>query len=333
MAQKQLDVYRDWLGIQDADRPLNYYQLLRLKKFEDDPVRVRAHYRKLNAHVRKYSSGEFAKESQDLLNELAKAMLCLTDAKRKAEYDASLGREDTGEGRRRTFEEILLLRKVIDQAQLEKARKYADAVGLDVHDALVQQKMVKPEIVMQVYAESLGLPYVDLGDLVLDKELLSKVPAVLARQHSCAPVLVDEGQLLMASPRGLNPDVEEELRLRIGMPVRSVLCTPVGINSVINAHYPREAAAAEMAAGSGAAPADAKQADGSAANPAAAAEATRRQRMLSAIVLAWTVVGTMVFQTLLGNPLTPFWQQIGIALGLGVLVAGTVYFVLGSRKG
>ena len=88
----QLDVYRDWLKIEEAKRPLNYYQLLKLKKFEDDPVRIRHHYKQLNAHVRKYQAGDFAKQSQELLNELARAMLCLTDATRKEDYDSTLGR-------------------------------------------------------------------------------------------------------------------------------------------------------------------------------------------------------------------------------------------------
>ncbi len=52
---------------------------MRLKQFEDDIGKIREHYRKMNAHVRKFAAGEFAKQSQDLLNELAKAMLCLTD--------------------------------------------------------------------------------------------------------------------------------------------------------------------------------------------------------------------------------------------------------------
>ena len=39
--QKQIDVYRDWLGITEAQRPLNFYDLLRLKAFEDDPQKVR----------------------------------------------------------------------------------------------------------------------------------------------------------------------------------------------------------------------------------------------------------------------------------------------------
>src|SRR5574340_1494963 len=99
---KQIDVYREWLGIAETARPLNYYQVLRLKNFEDDASKVRAHYRKMNAHVRKFGTGDYAKQSQDLLNELAKAMLCLTDAERKREYDASLGRKDQATGRRRT---------------------------------------------------------------------------------------------------------------------------------------------------------------------------------------------------------------------------------------
>ena len=80
MSSTQLDVYRDWLGITETTRPLTHYQLLGLKLFEDDANVVRASYRKLNAHVRKYASGEFGPQSQDLLNELCQAMLCLTDS-------------------------------------------------------------------------------------------------------------------------------------------------------------------------------------------------------------------------------------------------------------
>ncbi|MBI1903276.1 MAG: general secretion pathway protein GspE, partial [Planctomycetia bacterium] len=67
-----IDVYREWLKIADANRPLNHYQLLKLKLFEDDAARIREHYRKLNEHVRKYASGQYGDESQKLLNELAK---------------------------------------------------------------------------------------------------------------------------------------------------------------------------------------------------------------------------------------------------------------------
>lgn len=79
-----LDVYKDWLGIPDGPRPPDHYTLLRLVQFEDNAEKVRANYRKLNGHVRKYASGQYSMPSQELLNELAKAMLLLTDPEPQA---------------------------------------------------------------------------------------------------------------------------------------------------------------------------------------------------------------------------------------------------------
>ncbi|MGB9689107.1 hypothetical protein [Thermogutta sp.] len=233
MAKKPIDVYRDWLGIEETQRPLNYYQLLKLPLFEDDVNKIREQYRKLNAYVRKYATGDYAFESQQLLNELAKAMLCLTDTQRKREYDAMLGRKDFGEGVRRTVEEILLANRAITPENLERARRFAQAVGLAIHDAIIQQKLAAPDVVMQAYAESQGLPFVDLQETTIDVSLLDKMPPALARQYSCLPIMVDDNQLLVASPFPLNPDVEETLRHLYGLPVRSVITTPIGINAAV----------------------------------------------------------------------------------------------------
>ncbi len=244
---KTLNVYRDWLGIKEVDRPENHYQLLRVKKFEDDQHLIRRHYRKLNAHVRKYSVGDFAKQSQDLLNELARAMLCLTDVKRKSEYDASLGRTTAEAGKKLTLDQILIRNGVITQEQLEKAKKYAAATGFPLRDALVQQKLAPTETIIQAYAEAAGLPFLDMSDITIDEALFPKISAVLARRHSMVPVMIENDQLLLASPNPINLQLEEDLKLRLGIAIRSVLCTPADANRVINAHYSREAADAELA--------------------------------------------------------------------------------------
>jgi hypothetical protein len=328
---KQLDVYRDWLGVTETARPLNHYQLLRLKQFEDDAAKIRENYRKLNAHVRKYSAGEYGTQSQALLNELAKAMLCLTDSRRKGEYDATLGRKDKASGARQTLEEMLISRKVVDSAQLQKARNYANTVGVEIRDALVQQKLTKPEVVTPMYAESIGIPYVDLADLTLDEPLLRKIPAVLARQHSCAPVMVDDGQVLMASPHLIQPDVEEELRLRLGMPVRTVLCTPGGINDLIGKHYPREAAAAEMA-GKSAVPQSARAATGQDTGPRLSPEeAKKRQRMISLVTFNFAFMGTVMAQVMFRHGAS-MMSMLGIGLVVGLIAGGSAFILTGKRR-
>jgi len=243
----KLDVYRDWLGIADPTRPPDYYTLLKLKRFEDDPEKIRASYRELNAYVRKFATGQFGPQSQELLNELARAMLCLTDAERKGEYDAALGRPAQVGPRRRTLEQGLLANKAITLEQLAKIRNFANAVNLPIRDALLQQRIAPAEIVMQAYAESIGLPYIDLMDIPIDEELIPQVPAPTARQHQFVPLMVDDGTLLIASANPVNPDVEDDLRLRVGFPARTVLCTPAAINALLAKYYSREAASARGA--------------------------------------------------------------------------------------
>ncbi len=246
---RQVNAYHEWLGIKEPNRPLDYYQLLRVPRFCDDVARIRENYRKMNAHVRKFASGDYARQSQELLNELARAMLALTDVNRKREYDAVLGRKETADGRRRSLEEILLAGKVIDQNQLKKARAYGEAVGLEIRDALVQQKLATPAVIMQAYAESQGLPYAELADLEIAEDLVPKIPPAIGRTHSCVPLMVDDGKVLIAAPHLLAPDVEDELRLRFAMPVRTVLCTASSINAVVEKYYPRDTGVSTPAGG------------------------------------------------------------------------------------
>jgi len=337
-----LDIYREWLGIKETARPLNHYQILRLKTFEDDIGKIREHYRKMNSHVRKFAAGEFAKQSQDLLNELAKAMLCLTDARRKREFDATLGRKDEGDGQTRSLEEILLLRKVIDETQLEKARKFASSVGIELRDALVQQKMVRPELVMPAYAESIGLPYLDVQDLPIDVRLPRMVPAVIARQHSCIPVLVDDKQLIMASPNPIDPAVEDQLRMRFGMSVRTVLCTAAGVHELIGKHYSKEALEAADAAGPmEILPASSGKKGGSdgAAKPAKADRRNlepqtpeQKKQQLQLTIVAFNMGGglTAVVMSALLN--FGFLATAVTAIPVGLIVAGITWSVLGSRR-
>lgn len=245
MAKIKIDVYKEWLKINATNRPLNYYQLLRLKMFEDDISLIRKQYRDLNAYIRKFATGDYIEESQSLLNEMAKAMLCLTDAERKEDYDFRLGRKkdgvETDQIGRRTFEDVLLENRVLTPEQLKKSKMYADAVGLDLEMAIIQQKHAAPENVMMSYAEANGYPFVNLDDVPVDEYYVPQINPVLARQHSFIPILSDMGKLILASPTPLDLDLEAELQQLFHMPVRCAICTPSQVNAAIAKYYPRDA--------------------------------------------------------------------------------------------
>jgi hypothetical protein len=330
---KQLDVYRDWLGVTETARPLSHYQLLRLDPFEDRIAKIREHYRKLSAHVRKFSEGEHASQSRKLLGELARAMLCLTDVARKREYDASLGRQDAGQANCRSFEEVLLAGKLVDRGQLDKARSFAEATGLEVRDALLQQKMATPEAVALAYAESVGLPYVELAQIGVDPSLASQVPLSLARQHSCVPLMADAGQLLVASPNPLSPDVEQELRERFDMPVRTVLCTAAELGEAIARHCTGEAAAppGRKKKKTARKARKAKPSPPAEADPIGRAEQLRRRGIVALMAFNVVVVLYVLWRFFFAAGSLAIGQFLGVAafaIMLGALAGGLVFAVM-----
>jgi hypothetical protein len=233
-----IDVYKDWLGIPEGPRPPDHYQLLRLVQFEEAVEKIRGNYKKLNAHVKKYATGQYADQSQALLNELAKAMLCLTDLERKREYDESQGRtfEEEAKGPA-TMDQILLEQKHVSPEQAKEAREHAERTGLDLRDSFVQLKMVPPEIAAQALAQELGLPYVDLADMLPDDDVLDQVPKSTVKQHSILPLFIDQGVLLVACVHQIEHELEDELRLRFNVPIRPVLAAPLAINQGIAKFY------------------------------------------------------------------------------------------------
>ena len=331
-----IDVYKEWLKIEAPNRPLNYYQLLKFNRFEDDPAVIRQRYRELNAYVRKFATGDFIEESQALLNELAKAMLCLTDAERKAEYDFSLGRKqaaaETSTSGRRTFEGIVVEEKLATPEQLKKAKNLSDAVGLPLHQALLQQKTAEPERIMMAYAESEGLPFVNLDDVPVDEYYAPQIEPATARQHSFVPVMADMGKLILASPEPLSLDVEDELRMIFDMPTRCAICTPQQVNAAIEKYYPRGAVRqiVERSADGTTTKQDAKTKAAPKKQKAAKetvelSKAAQKNRLKLTIVcfnfgvMLGTVGSTLAMKAAMG-------KAIGIGVGVGAVAAAIAWF-------
>ena len=86
----QFDPYRKWLGISPEDQPPTYYRLLGLSAFESDLEVISNAADRQMAHVRSFQSGKYSAYSQEILNQLATARVCLLDPARKMRYDAQL---------------------------------------------------------------------------------------------------------------------------------------------------------------------------------------------------------------------------------------------------
>jgi len=333
-----LDVYKDWLGIaEDIPRPPDHYTLLRLARFDDDVDKIRAHYKKLNAHVRKYATGTYQLESQELLNELAKAMLCLTDPERKRDYDEAQGRtvDEGDEPTNPTMAQSLVRRELLSRDQVKEAKEFADRRGLEFRDALVQMKLVDAETAAELLAMELGLPYVDLDQLTPDDSVLASVPRNLARRNTILPLFVDDDMLLVACVDEPSHELEDDLRFRLGVPMRRVIATPLSINQGIARYYAgieaTEQAGSQKADGTEGQAKKKKKKEKPRKKPAAAADSSEakaeshQKRQIGIILLCWSVIVPVAIDLMVLPASLKFFSVMDLFL---TLVASPILLLL-----
>jgi len=82
--------YHVWLGIPLSEQPPNHYRLLGISIFESDLDVIDHAADRQMAHVRTFQSGRNGALSQQILNELASARVCLLSPEKKADYDGAL---------------------------------------------------------------------------------------------------------------------------------------------------------------------------------------------------------------------------------------------------
>lgn len=92
------DPYHKWLGIAPKDQPPNHYRLLAIDLFESDPDVIDGAADQRMTFLRTCANGPNVAHSQELLNEIAAARLCLLNPEAKAAYDANLKRTDASTG-------------------------------------------------------------------------------------------------------------------------------------------------------------------------------------------------------------------------------------------
>ncbi len=87
---QSFDPYYTWLGIRPEERPLNHYRLLGITLLENDADVIANAADQRMSFLKTFQTGPHSRLSQDLLNETAKARLCLLNAAKKSQYDAEL---------------------------------------------------------------------------------------------------------------------------------------------------------------------------------------------------------------------------------------------------
>ncbi|TES95748.1 type II/IV secretion system protein, partial [Patescibacteria group bacterium] len=133
--------------------------------------------------------------------------------------------------------EVLKQRKFISENELDEALKASQAQGIDLKEVLLEKGLINLEKLTEAEALDFGLPYVDLKDKVIKKEVLDSIPEKAALTYHFVP-FTKEGNLLkvaLQDPTDLKAlEALEFIKSQGNLEIENYLASPDGVKFALN---------------------------------------------------------------------------------------------------
>ena len=134
--------------------------------------------------------------------------------------------------------ELLLKQGLIQQDQADQARKEAGRVGQSLEAVLVKSGFVTEEEIASTKASILGIPYIDLNNYRLDRELVKLIPEKIAKKYSVIPLFSTGNSLSVGMVDPQNIVAIDQVRKLINFDVvDAILVSSGGFQTALNACY------------------------------------------------------------------------------------------------
>ncbi|MGQ0634323.1 MAG: GspE/PulE family protein [Planctomycetaceae bacterium] len=127
--------------------------------------------------------------------------------------------------------EILLSQGVISRDQLQQAQARANGRRLDLQ--VVEMGLASEDQVLQALAAELGMRYVELGEVTVDRQLLERFPAREIFRHTLFPLSRRNGSVVVATSDPFDLEALDEVSSLSGFRLEPVLARRDDISRLI----------------------------------------------------------------------------------------------------
>jgi type IV pilus assembly protein PilB len=140
--------------------------------------------------------------------------------------------------KRKLLGEILVESGLIHEGQLERALEIQKKEkGVRLGKILVRSGDISEEDIAKAMWEQQQIPYVDLDTYAVDSKVIQLVPEKLARSYSALPLFKIGNALTVAMVDPLNVIATDDLRVRTGCDIETVITTEEKILRALDQYY------------------------------------------------------------------------------------------------
>lgn len=133
--------------------------------------------------------------------------------------------------------QILVNEGIVTPEQLEAGLKEQKKTGDFICTILVRLGFASEEKVFSVLSKQIGIPYMRIKHIEIPTSVIEKVPAKFASYYKIVPLEIKDNTLIIAMANPLDIRTLDDLRLLLGIEIRSVLSTEQEILEAIYKYY------------------------------------------------------------------------------------------------
>ncbi|HVH30440.1 MAG TPA: type IV-A pilus assembly ATPase PilB [bacterium] len=133
--------------------------------------------------------------------------------------------------------QILLDEKMVTREQLDKAIQTQHRSGGHLGRILVEQGGLTEQNLAKVLSIQWGLPYVQLGSVEIDPEVVKAIPQHIAHRHKVLAIEKTKRKIKLAIADPLNVVALDDVRLVTGLELEQVVAAEEDIMAAINRYY------------------------------------------------------------------------------------------------
>ena len=133
--------------------------------------------------------------------------------------------------------EALIERGLSSKEGLEPFLQEIDVSGEGLEQLLVKRGLFAEKDILNLLAKKLGIDYVKLQEIPIDKSVLEKIPVKIASYYKFLPVKIKGRTLTVAVSSPLDTKTQDEIRTQLGYDVELVLSSAEDILKGLEKYY------------------------------------------------------------------------------------------------
>lgn len=128
---------------------------------------------------------------------------------------------------------LLVNEGLVDANEVARIQKEVETTKRPLVETLMSQGLATDEMIAHATATVMGVPYVNLDNVEMDQAVLTLLPLEVAERSMVVPLGENNGQLVVAMLDVANIQAVDYLATLTGKPVRAMMTSNDGIQSVL----------------------------------------------------------------------------------------------------